>query len=84
MAAGTPVIASRLGGIGEQVVHAETGVLVSPGSVDDLVRALTGAIEHPELLTIMADGARDRVGEELDLPIIAERYDGFLRRAVGS
>jgi glycosyltransferase involved in cell wall biosynthesis len=84
MAAGTPVIASRLGGIAEQVVHAETGVLVSPGSVDDLVRALTGAIEHPELLTIMADGARDRVGEELDLPIIAERYDGFLRRAVGS
>jgi glycosyltransferase involved in cell wall biosynthesis len=84
MAAGTPIIASRLGGIAEQVVHAETGVLVSPGSVEELARALSGAVEHPELLTIMADGARDRVGDELDLPIVVERYDGFLRRAAGA
>ncbi len=37
---GVPIIASRIGGVGELVVEGETGVLFSPGDADDLVRAL--------------------------------------------
>ncbi|MDA8393391.1 MAG: glycosyltransferase family 4 protein [Actinomycetota bacterium] len=36
MAAGTPVIASRLGGVPEVVLHGETGLLVTPGDVTGL------------------------------------------------
>ena len=41
MAAGTPVIASRLGGLAEIIEDGETGILVTPGDAD----ALAGALE---------------------------------------
>ena len=37
---GVPVIASHIGGIPELVKHGETGLLVEPGNVDDLVKAM--------------------------------------------
>jgi glycosyltransferase involved in cell wall biosynthesis len=40
MAAKRPLIASRVGGLGEVVVHEETGVLVPPGDPDALAIAL--------------------------------------------
>src|ERR687888_298476 len=36
MASGTPVVASRIGGLAEVVVDGETGFLVPPGDVGDL------------------------------------------------
>jgi glycosyltransferase involved in cell wall biosynthesis len=40
MIASKPVIASRIGGIPEQVGHNVTGLLFEPGDVDDLARCL--------------------------------------------
>lgn len=40
-ASSVPVIGSNLGGIAERVIDGRNGVLVPPGSVDDLSRALT-------------------------------------------
>ena len=39
-AAGTPVIASRLGGMAEQIISGTNGVLVEPGSAVDLADAM--------------------------------------------
>jgi glycosyltransferase involved in cell wall biosynthesis len=56
MAAGTPVIGSRCGGIPEQIVDGLTGLLFSPGDEEDLARALT---------QLMGDkAARLRMGKE--------------------
>jgi glycosyltransferase involved in cell wall biosynthesis len=41
MRASLPVIASRVGGLAEVVVNGETGLLVEPGNVDELVRAIS-------------------------------------------
>jgi glycosyltransferase involved in cell wall biosynthesis len=41
MAAGTPVIGSRCGGIPEQIVDGVTGLLFSPGNEEDLANALS-------------------------------------------
>ena len=40
MAAGLPVVASRVGGVPELVVDGETGLLVEPGDPDELAAAL--------------------------------------------
>jgi glycosyltransferase involved in cell wall biosynthesis len=51
MASGTPVVASRLGGLSEVVVDGETGCLVEPGDVDQLGVGLA---------ELLADSARAR------------------------
>jgi glycosyltransferase involved in cell wall biosynthesis len=40
MAAGVPVVASRVEGVPDAVVHRKTGLLVEPGSVSQLARAI--------------------------------------------
>ena len=52
MAAGVPVVASRQGGLSEHVSDGVNGLLVKPGSTDDLVEALGRLIADPAL----ADG----------------------------
>lgn len=44
---GLPVVASRTGGIPEQVRNGETGLLVEPGSVRELVEALGQVLDNP-------------------------------------
>ncbi len=77
MAAGRPVIASNLGQLSEVMVGAmisesleegdrsaridEIGILVEPGSVDDLERALAFAVKSPMWREIAGRNARERV-----------------------
>jgi glycosyltransferase involved in cell wall biosynthesis len=60
MAAGLPVVASRVEGLPEAVVHRETGLLVEPGSVSQLAAAIeeviAGEVDYDRLST----GARSR------------------------
>ena len=49
MAVGTPVVAFETGGIPEMVVPESTGLLVEPGDVDGLPRALRGALTGGKL-----------------------------------
>src|SRR3954452_16712614 len=53
-AAGKPVVASRVGGLGDIVVDDETGVLVPPGDAEALGRALRRLLLDPD--------ERDRMG----------------------
>ncbi|MCE5191385.1 MAG: glycosyltransferase [Actinomycetia bacterium] len=56
LASGTPVVASRLPGIEQQVRSDEWGILVIPGDVDDLANALGKAItRHWDYARIAAD-----------------------------
>ena len=50
LAAGVPVVASRIGGIPESVTDGVNGLLFTPGSVDDLHRALRRLLDEPGLL----------------------------------
>ncbi|MBI4501341.1 MAG: N-acetyl-alpha-D-glucosaminyl L-malate synthase BshA [Gemmatimonadetes bacterium] len=55
MACGVPVVASRVGGIPELVVHGETGALAPVGSVDTMASAA---------LQLLCDPARGRAARE--------------------
>ena len=64
MASGLPVIASDVAGVGEAVVDGSTGLLVRPGSVDDLSEALLRLMRDPELRVEMGERARRRAVDE--------------------
>jgi len=66
-AAGTPVMASRIGSLPDIVDEGLTGMLVAPGDADGLARRFAWAVEHPAELAAM--GARARQAYE-------ERYRG--------
>jgi len=61
MACETPVVASRVGGIIEVVVHGETGFLVEPGRPGELALALNKLLRDRELARRMGKAGRKRV-----------------------
>ena len=64
-ALGVPVIASRLGSLGEIVVDGETGLHAEPGDAADLARALRALAEERELAERLGAGARRRYERSL-------------------
>ena len=60
MAAGLPVIASRVGGVPEVVVDGETGLLVEPGDPSELASALLRLADDLGLRVRMGARGRDR------------------------
>jgi glycosyltransferase involved in cell wall biosynthesis len=60
MRAGLPVIASDVGGISEEVVDGETGLLVPAGSVEELSNALQRLLADKQLRVAMGRAGRRR------------------------
>ncbi len=60
MRAGLPVIASDVGGVSEEVIDGETGILVSPGSVEEMTAALTGLLADKAMRIAMGQAGRKR------------------------
>lgn len=67
MAAGLPVVASRVGGVPELVVDGLTGILVTPGDQQELGEALRRLVEDSELRRRLGDAGRRRAEEQFDL-----------------
>jgi starch synthase len=82
MACGTPVVASRVGGIPEVVVDGETGRLVEPGDVAALGQALREALADPELARRMGEAGRRRVEAQFSWDRIADRTMTVYRDAI--
>ena len=64
MACGSPVIASRLGGLREVVRHGETGFLVEPGDVEDLRRHLELILGDPRLARRLGENGRQLAADQ--------------------
>ncbi len=60
MRTGLPVIASDVGGVSEEVIDEETGLLVEPGSVDELAAALRRLLADKTLRVRMGRSGRRR------------------------
>jgi len=57
-ACGLPVIASRIGALGELVSHGLTGLLFEPGNSKDLAEKMHWAQQHPAAMAQMGRNAR--------------------------
>jgi glycosyltransferase involved in cell wall biosynthesis len=73
MASGTPVVASRLGGLAEVVQHGVTGFLVEPGNVTELQDRLAQILRDPSLAARMGARARELVLDRFTWRACAER-----------
>ncbi|HEV3478993.1 MAG TPA: glycosyltransferase family 4 protein [Gaiellaceae bacterium] len=60
MASGTPIVASRLGGLPEVVDHGVTGFLVEPGNVAELRERLVQVLGDRRLAERLGRNARER------------------------
>jgi len=75
MAVARPVVAARVGGLQDIVLHGETGFLFDRGDDEALADALMALIEQPELRARMGARARAVVERSYDWDvIIRERY----------
>ena len=83
MACGTPVVASRVGGIPEVVVDGETGRLVEPGAAAALGHALREVLADPERARRMGEAGRRRVEAHFSWDRIADRTMTVYREAIG-
>jgi glycosyltransferase involved in cell wall biosynthesis len=85
MAAGLPVVATRVGGIPELVVDGETGFLVPAGDAPARADALRRLVEDPALRERLGAAGRRRAEELFDLPRFrqehVELYDRLLTSA---
>ena len=67
MAAGKPVVATRVGGIPEAIVDEKTGLLVPAGDAASLAAAIGRLMEDPGRRTFMGAAGRQRVHERFGL-----------------
>lgn len=81
IAAGVPVIASRIAGLEELVSDGRTGLLHEPGHDNELRECLGEIIADPQLAKRLADEAKGCLRETLDLKRVAERYSAWYRLA---
>jgi glycosyltransferase involved in cell wall biosynthesis len=80
MALGTPVVATRTGGLTELLADG-AGLLVSPGDPWDLAEALERVLTDPLLRAAMVHQAHARV-QEYDAPGVADRVAQVYRSAL--
>jgi trehalose synthase len=70
-----PVVASRVGGIQDQIEHGETGVLVDdPTDLRELGRALTTLLNDTETADRLGQAAHERVADRYLVPRYLLRY----------
>ena len=82
---GTPVIASRIGGIPDIVEDGVSGLLVPPGDADALAAAVRRVRDDPALARRLGEAGRRRLREQFSWQAIVQRwlnlYAGLVPRA---
>jgi starch synthase len=82
MASGTPVVASRVGGLPEIVADGATGFLVEPGDVDALNDRIATLLSDHRLARRLGDDARTAVVERFTWESCARRCLAAYRELV--
>jgi glycosyltransferase involved in cell wall biosynthesis len=82
MAAGTPVVSTRIGAIPEQVADGVSGILVEPGDAQALQEALLQLIGDPQKRRSMGQAGRRRYEEEFSVKAFAENIVAVHREAL--
>lgn len=67
MAAGAPVVATRVGGTPEALVDGETGLLVPPADAAALAASIATLLDNRELATRLGHAARQRIAERFSV-----------------
>lgn len=77
MAAGTPVLATSVGGTGELVAHGKTGFLVEPESPRDAAARIVEMLKSPHRAQQMAEAARKRIQTKFSMEKMIQSLEGI-------
>jgi glycosyltransferase involved in cell wall biosynthesis len=80
MAAGAPIVVSRMPPVEEAIEDGVSGRLVGFFDVSGWSAALTEALANPAALHPLAQAARQRVVERYDLSVCLPEWIGFVER----
>jgi glycosyltransferase involved in cell wall biosynthesis len=82
MAAGCPVVATRVGGNPELVRDGETGLLVAPQDANELAHAIAFLLDHPQTARQFGEAARQRIAREFSLNEMLRKTEELYLRLV--
>ncbi|RFD25305.1 glycogen synthase [Mycobacterium uberis] len=71
-AAGTPLVTSNIGGLGEAVINGQTGVSCPPRDIARLAAAVCAVLDDPEAAQRRAWAARQRLTSDFDWQTVAQ------------
>jgi glycosyltransferase involved in cell wall biosynthesis len=74
MALRIPVIATDVGGISEQIIDGETGIIVPPNQPSALASAIHELISSPEQREILGSSGRERYLQNFTAELAVSRY----------
>jgi glycosyltransferase involved in cell wall biosynthesis len=74
MAAGRPVVATKVGGVPEVVEDGVTGILVSPSDPKGMAYAIVEILDDPERMATMGKQGKERV-ERFDIRTATDRLE---------
>jgi glycogen(starch) synthase len=75
-----PIVATRVGGLPEAVVHQQTGLLVEREDVQALAQAIGHLLGHPETAAEMGRAARRRALEVFGFQRHVDTYDALYKK----
>ncbi len=78
MAAGVPVVATRVGGLPEVIADGIEGILVPPADPDALAEAVVAMLRDPERMQRMGRAGRKRARREFDIARVVRSYEAVL------
>jgi glycosyltransferase involved in cell wall biosynthesis len=81
MASRMPIIATAIPGIVDVLDPGRTGLMVSPGAVDELEEALIDLIEHKQRAHAMAVAAQEEAIQGFDIQQMARKYEEVIAEA---
>jgi glycosyltransferase involved in cell wall biosynthesis len=74
LAAATPVVATRVGAVGDVVIHGQTGILVTPGNQQELYSAVMSILQDHDLARRLGTTGQRWVKEHFSHQTMASEY----------
>ncbi len=81
MAAGRPIVASEVGGVGTAIQHEVSGLLVEGGQADQLAMAIERLVEQPQFARQLGAAAERTFTEQFSAEAMARRYESLYERS---
>ncbi|RLE77240.1 MAG: glycosyltransferase family 1 protein, partial [Thermoprotei archaeon] len=75
LSSGTPVVATRVGGIPEIIADGKDGLLVEPGDPEELAEAVAFLLKSPSLWSKMSLNARRKAVEKYSIDKVGRLYE---------
>lgn len=82
MAAGLPVVATKVGGVPAVVQDRHNGLLVPPGNASALADALRSLLSRPEWMKQLGDAAQQSIGERYGTQAMVRSIEALYRESL--